>query len=173
LVVAGAKTTDTQALSFQYQGSRPRRVYFEYDRQKTASIPKYLHTFYRSFAGPGLPDGKISYTKFQFLYKLEGLGVENVGTFYGYLVSICILWYLVIFFSVLICCTKKNLATLCCAKENQAMVYVCRGIAEWEFKTNLHRRQRNDDLKLLMSNSQTRDCTYIGLSMYFKTIRSS
>jgi hypothetical protein len=40
--------------------------------------------------------------------------VENVGTFYGYLVYFMvisyILWYSVIFFSALVCCTKKNLA---------------------------------------------------------------
>jgi hypothetical protein len=45
---------------------------------------------------------------------LEGLEVENVGTFYGYLVYFMvisyILWYSVIFFSALVCCTKKNLA---------------------------------------------------------------
>jgi hypothetical protein len=32
---------------------------------------------------PGLPDGIYSYKKSQFGYNLEGLGIENLGIFYG------------------------------------------------------------------------------------------
>jgi hypothetical protein len=34
-------------------------------------------------AAAGLPDGKFSYQKSQFLRTLEGRGMENVGTFSG------------------------------------------------------------------------------------------
>jgi hypothetical protein len=43
-------------------------------------------------------------------YILEGLAVKDIGIFYGHLVSM--LWRFGIFFPVLVCCTKKNLAAL-------------------------------------------------------------
>jgi hypothetical protein len=36
-------------------------------------------------SGPGLPNGKFSNQKYQFGEILEGLGMENVGMFYGQL----------------------------------------------------------------------------------------
>jgi hypothetical protein len=72
-----------------------------------------------------LPDGMhISNQKSQFGSILEALAVEDVGTFYGHLVHFTFIRYslwpfgvyiLCIFFPVLVCCTKKNLATLICA----------------------------------------------------------
>jgi hypothetical protein len=44
----------------------------------------------------------LSNQKSEFLNIFEGLGVENFGIFYGHLV----------YFPVLVCCTKKNLANL-------------------------------------------------------------
>jgi hypothetical protein len=44
--------------------------------------------------------------------------MEDVGLFYGYLVYFTAIWYMYVFrghlvnFPVLVCCTKKNLATL-------------------------------------------------------------
>jgi hypothetical protein len=60
--------------------------------------------------------------KYQFWYILEGVGMENVGLFYGHLAHFRAIWYifygrlvffsyLVIFFTILVYCTKKNLAT--------------------------------------------------------------
>jgi hypothetical protein len=50
---------------------------------------------------------------------LEGLAMVDVGTFYGHLFYLTYIWYLLCpfryilwSFSVLVCCTKKNLATL-------------------------------------------------------------
>jgi hypothetical protein len=69
-----------------------------------------------------LPDGIFSNRKSQFGYILEGLAMEDVGIFlaiwsilrqfglfYGNLVYFVVIWYI---FTVLVCCTKKNLATL-------------------------------------------------------------
>jgi hypothetical protein len=75
-----------------------------------------------------------------FVYILEGLGVENVGIFYGHWVYFVVFWYILLplgifyshvvflwpfifyvysyfliiwcIFSILVCCTKKNLAIL-------------------------------------------------------------
>jgi hypothetical protein len=50
---------------------------------------------------------------------LKGLAIEDVGIFYShfttigiFVVVLYILWLFGIFFPVLVCCTKKNLATL-------------------------------------------------------------
>jgi hypothetical protein len=55
---------------------------------------------------------------------LEGLAMENVGIFHGVLVYFTAIWYFIdicytyfaviwyIYFTVLVRCTKKNLATL-------------------------------------------------------------
>jgi hypothetical protein len=43
---------------------------------------------------PGLPDGLFSHQKFQFRYILEGLEMENVGTFYGSLEYVFAIWYI-------------------------------------------------------------------------------
>jgi hypothetical protein len=67
---------------------------------------------------PGLPDGIFLYIfqiKSQLWYILEGLGMENVGIFYGHFVSLklfvklyCrlvyfeVIWYI---FAILVCCT--------------------------------------------------------------------
>jgi hypothetical protein len=52
----------------------------------------------------------------------EGVAMKQVGTFYGHLVYFKVIWYLLwpfgtfygrlVYFPVLVCCTKKNLATL-------------------------------------------------------------
>jgi hypothetical protein len=66
----------------------------------------------------------FSNQKSQFGLILGGLAIENIGTFYGHYIGLfCghlvyfvaiwyILWLLGILFPVLMCCTKKNLATL-------------------------------------------------------------
>jgi hypothetical protein len=50
-----------------------------------------------------LPDGSFSHQKFQFVYILESLGMEDVGTFYDLLKHFTAIWYsllsLVYFFS--------------------------------------------------------------------------
>jgi hypothetical protein len=78
---------------------------------------------------PRLPDGIFSNQKYHFGLILEGLAMEDVGIFYGHLVyitvilyilwpfGICILWPFRIWaiwytFTILVCCTKENLATL-------------------------------------------------------------
>jgi hypothetical protein len=70
----------------------------------------------------GLPDGS-SYLSL-FGYILEGLGMENVGTyivwtfgiFFCHLMNFMGIWYILrsfgVFFPVLVRCTKKNLATM-------------------------------------------------------------
>jgi hypothetical protein len=71
----------------------------------------------------GLPDGIFSNQKSKFGYFLKCLAMEDVGIFYGqsvYFTAICYtLWtfgifsgQLVYFSPILVCCTKKNLATL-------------------------------------------------------------
>jgi hypothetical protein len=42
----------------------------------------------------GLPDGIFSNQKSQFGQILEGLEMENVGIFYGYLENITAIWYI-------------------------------------------------------------------------------
>jgi hypothetical protein len=69
-----------------------------------------------------LSDGIFSYPKSQLEYILESLGLENVGLFYGHVEYFTanrnMLWPFGIFcghlvhFSVLVRCSKKNLATL-------------------------------------------------------------
>jgi hypothetical protein len=63
----------------------------------------------------------FSNQKSQFGYILEGIAKEDVGIFYGHLVYLfcrhfvyfMVIWYIV---PVLVCCTKKNLATLVIVK---------------------------------------------------------
>jgi hypothetical protein len=60
------------------------------------------------------PDDIFSSPKSQFEYILEGLAwcwyiLCPFGLFYGHLVYFMVVWYI---FTVLVCCTKKNLATL-------------------------------------------------------------
>jgi hypothetical protein len=70
----------------------------------------------------GVPDGIFSNQKFQFGYILEGLAMEDVGIFLalwpillqfgifcGSMVYFMVIWYI---FTILVCCTKNNLATL-------------------------------------------------------------
>jgi hypothetical protein len=76
-----------------------------------------------------LPDGTLSNQKFQFGSILEGPAMEDVGItcghllfymaicyfiwpfviLYGHLVYFMAIWYI---FPLLVCCVKKNLATL-------------------------------------------------------------
>jgi hypothetical protein len=69
---------------------------------------------------PVLPDGIFSNQKSQFVYILEGLAMEDVGIFRAILFYLTAKWYifwpfvtlcghLVLFFHILVCCTKKNL----------------------------------------------------------------
>jgi hypothetical protein len=44
---------------------------------------------------PGLPDGIFSYQKCPNEFILEGLGMENVGIFYGHLVYFSPFWYVI------------------------------------------------------------------------------
>jgi hypothetical protein len=64
----------------------------------------------------GLPDGYITKPKIPILVNFGGLSMENDGLFYGHLVDFTAIWYFLLsfgtFFHVLVCCTKKNLATL-------------------------------------------------------------
>jgi hypothetical protein len=46
---------------------------------------------------PGMPDGTFAWTKYQFGYNLEGLGIRNVGVFYGHFVYFTAIWYMHIF----------------------------------------------------------------------------
>jgi hypothetical protein len=72
--------------------------------------------------GPGLPDGLFSNQKSKFGYILEALAVGDVGIFYGHLVQFMVFCYILwtfeivrgnlVYFSVLVFCIKKNLATL-------------------------------------------------------------
>jgi hypothetical protein len=71
---------------------------------------------------PGLPDGTFSNPKYQFGNILEDISMEGDGIFYGHLIYFVAIWYILrpfgVFrgiwdiFIVLVCCTKKNLATL-------------------------------------------------------------
>jgi hypothetical protein len=87
--------------------------------------------------GPGLPDGIFSNQNTKFGYILECLAMKDAGKFYGHLEYLTVIWYILwqfgisygnlvylmaiwyilwsfgIFFPVLVCFTKKNLATLC------------------------------------------------------------
>jgi hypothetical protein len=64
----------------------------------------------------------FSNQKFKFGYIVEGLRIENVGIFDAYMEHIMAIWYILwslynfvmfgIFFTVLVYCVKKNLATL-------------------------------------------------------------
>jgi hypothetical protein len=58
----------------------------------------------------GLPDGIFAFQINQFVYVLEGLGMESAGIFYSHLVHFVSIWYS----SSRVCvnCTKKNLAIL-------------------------------------------------------------
>jgi hypothetical protein len=42
----------------------------------------------------GLPDGFFSYQNYQFVFILEGLGMENVGIFYEHLKYFPAVWYI-------------------------------------------------------------------------------
>jgi hypothetical protein len=73
-----------------------------------------------------LPDGIFADQKYQFLYIFEAQGMENFGicytlwyssgrlvyTLYGYLVDFVVICCVGPYFPILVCCTKKNLATL-------------------------------------------------------------
>jgi hypothetical protein len=64
----------------------------------------------------GLPDGIFLNQKSKIGYILEGLGIDNVGILCGHFEYFKTIWYISwpfgIFSPVLVCCTKKNLATL-------------------------------------------------------------
>jgi hypothetical protein len=74
-------------------------------------------------AQSGLPDGLFSNQKSKFGLILEGLVMEEVAMFYGLLVHFTVFRYILwtfgvvrgtlVYFSVLVFRTKKNLATLC------------------------------------------------------------
>jgi hypothetical protein len=62
-----------------------------------------------------LPDGTFSNQKSKFWSILEGLAMEDVGIIYGHLIFFVAIEYFYIYlehFPVLVCCIKKNLATL-------------------------------------------------------------
>jgi hypothetical protein len=71
---------------------------------------------------PGLPDGIFSNQKSQSGKILEGTSMKDIGTFYGHFIYfhlVCmycghLVYFMVIrnIFPVLVCCTRKNLATL-------------------------------------------------------------
>jgi hypothetical protein len=65
-----------------------------------------------------LPDGIFSNHKSQFGQILEFLAMEDVGIFYGHLVYSTGIWYI---FPVLVCCAKKNLATLISVTVNNSL----------------------------------------------------
>jgi hypothetical protein len=83
----------------------------------------------------GLPDGIFSNQKYLFGLILESLAMEDIGIFYGHLfffwslgilcshlVYVMVIWYI---FSFLVCCAKKNLATLpTCTKANNARLLI-------------------------------------------------
>jgi hypothetical protein len=72
--------------------------------------------------GTGLPDGLFSNQKSKFGFILEALVMEEVAMFYGHLVRFTVFCYILwtfgvvrgilVYFSVLVFRTKKNLATL-------------------------------------------------------------
>jgi hypothetical protein len=72
--------------------------------------------------GTGLPDGLFSNQKSKFGFILEGLVMEEVAMFYGHLVRFTVFCYILwtfgvvrgilVYFSVLVFRTKKNLATM-------------------------------------------------------------
>jgi hypothetical protein len=78
-----------------------------------------------------LPDGLFLNQKFKVGKILEGLGKENVGTFYAHLECITAIQYILwtfgnlvvckfgIFSPVLVYCIKKNLATLLFSRETK------------------------------------------------------
>jgi hypothetical protein len=45
------------------------------------------------FVQPWLPDGVVFIPKIPIWYTLEGLGMENIGIFYGHLVYFTAMWY--------------------------------------------------------------------------------
>jgi hypothetical protein len=79
----------------------------------------------RKNAAAGLPDGKSKIPNWvNFVEPWNGKCCcmlwpfrkfySKFGTFYGPLVYFVVIWYI---FPVLVCCTKKNLATLCGSRE--------------------------------------------------------
>jgi hypothetical protein len=76
----------------------------------------------------GLPDGLFSNQKSKFGKILEGFAMEDVGIFYGHFVNFPAIWYIIwpsgIIFTVLVCCTKKNLATLVIIDQWQSPAYL-------------------------------------------------
>jgi hypothetical protein len=80
------------------------------------------------FSGPqaGLPDGIFSKQKSQFGKIFYSLTLDDVGIFYRHSVYFTGNWYSLcpfgifcghlVFFPVLVCCTKKNLAALALKK---------------------------------------------------------
>jgi hypothetical protein len=82
----------------------------------------------------GLPDGIFSKQKSHFGLIFEGLAVEDVGIFYGHLVFLrpigrYVSWPFknicchLDFFPILVCCAKKNLATLAGIHTNSDFCY--------------------------------------------------
>jgi hypothetical protein len=65
---------------------------------------------------PGVPDGIFSYQKSHFWLIFEGLQMEILGIFYGHFVVIKafgkFFWSFGRYFSILVCNTENNLATL-------------------------------------------------------------
>jgi hypothetical protein len=54
-------------------------------RRENLKRVKTESTMLRTICVAGLPDGIFSYQKSQFLYILEGLGIERFGIFLAYL----------------------------------------------------------------------------------------
>jgi hypothetical protein len=88
---------------------------------------------------PGLPDGIFSNLKYQCGQISEDLAMEDVGILYGHLVYFVTIWYILwpfgifcgqfeyfmairIIFSVLVYCTKKNLATMLCSAKTRTKI---------------------------------------------------
>jgi hypothetical protein len=63
-------------------------VNFGWNWIKSAPVLQIAFTCYRT----GVPDGLFSYPKSQFGYILMGLGMENVGIFYGHLEYFTSIW---------------------------------------------------------------------------------
>jgi hypothetical protein len=102
--------------------------YIDHKRNSDSKEKKYLScrdsNAMTTLTHTGLPDGVFENQKYQIWFIWEGVVTENVGLFYGHLAHFKAIWnivcmavwyfctYLVCFFSISACCTKKNLATL-------------------------------------------------------------
>jgi hypothetical protein len=68
----------------------------EYNDSFILADVKFIFSLFAS----GLPDGFFFYQKSQFGKILEGLALEDVGTFYGQLVNFRAIWYILRTFGI-------------------------------------------------------------------------